>query len=76
MLKIKEILIKIILFKINHINLVNFQKIIEGINFNINHKCYSKRKTLSGLCTGITQVYEKCYQDQSWSHGSFKSSKR
>jgi hypothetical protein len=38
MLKIKEILIKIRLFKINYINLINFQKITEGINFKINHK--------------------------------------
>jgi hypothetical protein len=36
-LKIKEILIKLILFKINYINLINFQKSIEGINFKINH---------------------------------------
>jgi allantoicase len=37
MLKIKKILVKTILFKINFINLTNFQKIVEGINFNINH---------------------------------------
>jgi hypothetical protein len=34
-LKIKEILIKIKLFKINYNNLVDFQKITEGIKFNI-----------------------------------------
>jgi hypothetical protein len=38
MLKIKEILIKLKLFKINYINLISFQKITEGINFNINHE--------------------------------------
>jgi hypothetical protein len=31
MLKIKEKLIKLILFKINYINLIKFQKITEGI---------------------------------------------
>jgi hypothetical protein len=58
MLKIKKILIKIIIFKINYSNLIDFQKIIEGINFNINYVCkfssesrpsYSQRKAISGL---------------------------
>jgi hypothetical protein len=31
MLRIKEILIKLVLFKINYINLINFQKITKNI---------------------------------------------
>jgi hypothetical protein len=37
MLKIKKILIKIIFFKINYNNSVDFQKITKDIKFNTNH---------------------------------------
>jgi hypothetical protein len=43
MLKIKEILIKTILFKINYSNLIDFQKITEGIKFNINHGSFMQK---------------------------------
>jgi ribosomal protein L30/L7E len=58
MLKIKEILIKLRLFKINYINLINFQKIIKGINFKINHMLVS-----SLVNPDLVIDKERLYQD-------------
>jgi hypothetical protein len=58
MLKIKEILIKLRLFKINYINLINFQKIIEDINFKINHMLVS-----SLVNPDLVIDKERLYQD-------------